>query len=275
MRKVLFIILAVFVFVNAQAQEKTTKVSKSEAKELMNSLTADEKAKLLSQLLIDDEKLVNKTLKKALKNANKNHIDAFMKRKDMVFTPVDRGSKAETIKDKADKAKEVEKAKMKVEEQRIITPEKTQVIEVTGHEGHDHGHGEEVILEQKANTPAASYVIKDKNAPAPTSIKFEDESFDFGTIKDGESVTHTYKFTNTGSTPYVIANAKGSCGCTVPKWSKEPIAPGATSEIVVTFNSRGKGKVGGQNQSKRVTLTGNTDPSNTYLTIKGIVTKDK
>ena len=65
----------------------------------------------------------------------------------------------------------------------------------------------------------------------------------------------------------LISNAKGSCGCTVPKWPKEAIAPGASGEIQVTFNSRGKkGK-----QHKSVTLTANTDPANTRLYIKADV----
>jgi hypothetical protein len=71
----------------------------------------------------------------------------------------------------------------------------------------------------------------------------------------------------------IISNAKGSCGCTVPDWPREPIAPGKSSVIKVQFDSKNKGKVGGGLQSKRVTLTANTDPVNTYLTIKGKVDK--
>jgi len=106
-----------------------------------------------------------------------------------------------------------------------------------------------------------------------TSIEFADNEFDYGTIQEGDVVEHVYKFTNTGTEPLIISNAKGSCGCTVPQWPKEPISPGADGEIKVKFDSKGKGKVGGGNQSKRVTLTANTDPVNTYLTIKGVVEK--
>ncbi|MEE9439463.1 MAG: DUF1573 domain-containing protein [Saprospiraceae bacterium] len=108
-----------------------------------------------------------------------------------------------------------------------------------------------------------------------TSIKFEDSTFDYGEIKDGEVVEHVYKFKNTGKEPLVISNAKGSCGCTVPSWPREPIPVGGSGEISVKFNSKGKGKVGGGAQSKRVTLTANTDPAQTYLTIKGNVFKDE
>ena len=100
-----------------------------------------------------------------------------------------------------------------------------------------------------------------------TSIEFEETEFDFGTVDAGEKVTHIYRFTNTGDEPLIISNAKGSCGCTVPEWPKEPVAPGSTSEIKVQFDSKNKnGK-----QSKRVTLTANTDPAQTFLTIKGEV----
>jgi hypothetical protein len=92
---------------------------------------------------------------------------------------------------------------------------------------------------------------------------------------DGEKVEHTYTFTNTGSEPLVISNAKGSCGCTVPSWPKEPIAPGATGEILVRFDSKGKGRVGGGAQTKTVTITANTTPPDTRITIKGKVNKEE
>jgi hypothetical protein len=107
-----------------------------------------------------------------------------------------------------------------------------------------------------------------------TTIEFTETTYDFGTVKEGEKVTHSYKFKNTGKEPLIISNAKGSCGCTVPEWPREPIAPGKTGEIKVVFDSSGKGTTDGQSQSKRVTLTANTDPVDTYLNIKGIVKKD-
>lgn len=120
-----------------------------------------------------------------------------------------------------------------------------------------------------APTPAADAVP----AGPTTSIEFDETTYDFGTVQEGEKVTHMYKFTNSGNEPLIISNAKGSCGCTVPDWPRDPIAPGETGEIKVVFDSKGKGSVEGQTQSKRVTLTANTDPVNTYLNIKGIVKK--
>ena len=102
-----------------------------------------------------------------------------------------------------------------------------------------------------------------------TTIEFEESEFDFGTIDEGEKVSHTYKFKNTGSEPLIIKDAKGSCGWTVPSWPKEPIPVGGTGEMLVEFNS--KGKTGAQN--KRVTITANTNPGQTFINIKGEVLK--
>lgn len=106
-----------------------------------------------------------------------------------------------------------------------------------------------------------------------TTLEFKEPIFDFGEVMEGDKVSHAYEFTNTGSEPLIISNAKGSCGCTVPNWPRTPIAPGETGVIDVAFDSKNKGKVGGNPQSKRVTITANTDPQNTYLTIKGKVDK--
>jgi hypothetical protein len=103
-----------------------------------------------------------------------------------------------------------------------------------------------------------------------TTMSFEQTDFDFGSVKEGEKVKHTYKFKNTGSEPLIISGAKGSCGCTVPKWPSEPIAPGASGVIDVEFDSKGKpGK-----QTKRVTVNANTVPAQTFLNISGNVEKD-
>ncbi|MBK8625579.1 MAG: DUF1573 domain-containing protein [Saprospiraceae bacterium] len=106
-----------------------------------------------------------------------------------------------------------------------------------------------------------------------TSIKFDQDTYDWGKIMDGDKVTHVFKFKNTGNEPLIISNAKGSCGCTVPEWPKDAIAPGKSGEIKVVFDSKGKGAVGGKEDTKRVTITANTDPAETYLNIKGKVDK--
>lgn len=101
----------------------------------------------------------------------------------------------------------------------------------------------------------------------PTSMTFEEMAFDFGKVKDGEQVNHVFKFTNTGDETLVLLDVKGSCGCTVPVWPKEPIMPGQSGEIDVTFDSQNRvGMI-----RKTVRIQANTEPSKTTLEITGEV----
>ena len=100
---------------------------------------------------------------------------------------------------------------------------------------------------------------------AKSTIDFVSKVVDYGTIEHNSDGVRKFVFTNNGTEDLIIKNAKGSCGCTVPQWPKEPIAPGATGEINVKFSS--KGKKGSQN--KTVTLTANTTPPNTKLRVTG------
>ncbi len=77
-------------------------------------------------------------------------------------------------------------------------------------------------------------------AAGDAEIKFEKTSHDFGSFSESTKVTCTFKFTNTGDKLLVIHQAIASCGCTVPQYSKEPIKPGESGEIVVTYNGAGK-----------------------------------
>jgi hypothetical protein len=128
-------------------------------------------------------------------------------------------------------------------------------------------------------TPGADPAATPAGAAAPvptgplTSIKFDEETYNWGKVMDGEKVTHVFKFKNTGKEPLIISNAKGSCGCTVPEWPKDAIAPGKSGEIKVIFDSKGKGGPGGKEDSKKVTITANTDPADTYITITGKIDK--
>jgi len=98
-------------------------------------------------------------------------------------------------------------------------------------------------------------------------IVFEEEFHDFGEISEGLVAEHVFTFKNEGEGPLIISNAQGSCGCTVPVWPRQPIAPGATGEIKVSFNSTGRaGK-----QDKRVTLTTNAVPQTKVLNITSTV----
>jgi hypothetical protein len=101
----------------------------------------------------------------------------------------------------------------------------------------------------------------------PTVMAFGELDHDFGSIDQDTDNKKVFTFTNTGSMPLVIESAKGSCGCTVPSYPKEPIAPGATGEIEVVYKP---GKQKGV-QNKTVTLVANTEPSSTILKIKADV----
>ena len=99
-------------------------------------------------------------------------------------------------------------------------------------------------------------------------ITFIAESHDFGIINEGQVVETEFKFTNSGEAPLIISGAQGSCGCTIPEYPKEPIAPGEEGRILVSFNSEGKPN----QQSKTVTLTTNAVPSTKVLSISANVT---
>jgi len=100
-----------------------------------------------------------------------------------------------------------------------------------------------------------------------TNVKFAEVNHNFGKIKQDTKNTKIFNFTNTGSEPLIIENAVGSCGCTVPKFPKEPIKPGATGEIEVVYSP---GKQQGA-QTKTVTITANTNPISTTLNISAEV----
>ncbi|WP_271783459.1 DUF1573 domain-containing protein [Aquimarina algiphila] len=113
--------------------------------------------------------------------------------------------------------------------------------------------------------------VRDAKAKLLPVMTFDKTNHDFGIIDEGDIVEHKFTFTNTGNAPLVIISAKGSCGCTVSKWSKEPIAPGATGDMLVTFNSNGKPNL----QNKKVTITANTTTGKETLKIKAMVTPKK
>ncbi|TXC77044.1 DUF1573 domain-containing protein [Luteibaculum oceani] len=138
--------------------------------------------------------------------------------------------------------------------------------------------------QQSTSQPKSNLVANNPNLPTsnlvnppveeepesnlPTTVmSFGEMTHDFGTIKQDTENKKIFTFTNTGSEPLVISNAVGSCGCTVPAYPKEPIAPGETGEIEVVYKP---GKQKGQ-QSKTVTITANTEPKTTRLSISANV----
>jgi hypothetical protein len=102
--------------------------------------------------------------------------------------------------------------------------------------------------------------------PLP-SIEFEKVEHDFGSVTEGQKVSFTYKFKNTGQAPLIIQNAQPSCGCTAPDWTRNPVPVGGTGFVKAEFDT--KGKVGAN--VKTITVTANTWPKTTTLRFKAAV----
>jgi len=112
-------------------------------------------------------------------------------------------------------------------------------------------------------------VQEQKNGP---KISFKKTIHDYGTIYVGSDGKCVFEFTNTGNEPLILSKPRSSCGCTVPTWPKEPILPGETNKIVVTYNTRHSGSF-----NKTVTVYSNAiNNKNVVLRIKGkVVPKPK
>ena len=124
--------------------------------------------------------------------------------------------------------------------------------------------GKETVTEQPVATP----VTVDPNGKF-AKMDFSSLEHDFGTINGDDRVETVFTFTNSGDTDLVISKAHGSCGCTVPEYPKEPIAPGEKGEIKVSFSPKGKNGM----QNKTVTLTTNTKTGSEVLNIKANIVK--
>ncbi|MEN7547720.1 DUF1573 domain-containing protein [Rapidithrix thailandica] len=111
-------------------------------------------------------------------------------------------------------------------------------------------------------------VIKEPEAPkAYAAFDFEKTFYDFGTIQQGDIVKHTFKFVNSGEVPLVISDIKTTCGCTAPKYSKNPVAPGESGEILVQFNSAGKRNL----NKKPITIYANVEGGTYVINIQANV----
>jgi hypothetical protein len=117
------------------------------------------------------------------------------------------------------------------------------------------------------NNPATGEEGADVSTENLPAFEFEEEVIDFGQISQGEKVKQRFRFKNVGKSDLIISDAKGSCGCTVPAWPRQPIRPGQEGEIEVVFDSNGKqGR-----QNKTVTLVANTVPKTKVIAINGEV----
>lgn len=104
---------------------------------------------------------------------------------------------------------------------------------------------------------------KKKNGAA--KISFEEPMKDYGDIKYGDVISHVFKFTNTGTEPLVIQNVVTTCSCTSRKYTEGPIAPGASGEITVTFDSGKQDKEGRQNKVITVLSNAINNPERVLL----------
>jgi hypothetical protein len=117
-----------------------------------------------------------------------------------------------------------------------------------------------VFTNAQSSAPAAA---TDPNAPV---MAFDTKDHDFGTLEQDGNGVYLFMFTNTGKEPLVIKEARGSCGCTVPRWPHNPVGPGQQDTIKVTYDTHRIGVF-----QKTVTITSNAKESPVVLSIKGKV----
>ena len=110
--------------------------------------------------------------------------------------------------------------------------------------------------------------LNSANAQSFADIKFEQMDHNFGTIKEADGLAnYTFKFTNTGKIPLILHGVAASCGCTTPEWSKEPVLPGKTGIIKVSYNPEQRPGI----FTKSITVNANIPKSAVVLTITGDV----
>ena len=103
-------------------------------------------------------------------------------------------------------------------------------------------------------------------------ITFEEASFDFGDIYQGDKVEHVFKLENTGTQPLIITNVQTTCGCTATEWPREPVMPGETASLKVDFNSAGKSG----RQNKVISIISNaTSPINQVKIVTNVLPAKK
>lgn len=129
----------------------------------------------------------------------------------------------------------------------------------------DNGSKNKIPADVVSN-PNSATGKESKDLPA---IVFERDIYDFGKLIDGETAVYNFKFKNTGTADLLISQVNSSCGCTVPKFPKEPIPPGGEGYIKVSFDSSGRTGV----QNKAVTVVSNCQPNQTVIRIKAMVLK--
>lgn len=115
------------------------------------------------------------------------------------------------------------------------------------------------------NNPMSASDQKSENTLP--EITFEKTTHDYGRLIQGEKVSYSFKYTNTGTADLLISNVTAGCGCTVPRFTRDPIKPGENGTINVIFDSHGRRGF----QNKSVTVISNTIPNTTALNVKAMI----
>jgi hypothetical protein len=116
------------------------------------------------------------------------------------------------------------------------------------------------VAQQPVKTQTSAPQVTAKNGPAMT---LENAEHNFGDIKQGDVVEHTFVFKNTGNQPLIIDRVEVSCGCTTPSYTKEPVMPGKTGTVTAKFDSAGKLGL----QKKPITIHSNSADGVAYVYI--------
>jgi len=124
-----------------------------------------------------------------------------------------------------------------------------------------------LLVACKSNTNGKDTASRDKALAGPAQIKFETDMHDFGEVNEGEKVSFSFRFTNTGKGPLIITGIASSCGCTVGEYTHDTISSGTHGDVTVSFDSWKRAGF----QQKSVTVNSNTNPSSQILRIKAMV----
>jgi hypothetical protein len=123
---------------------------------------------------------------------------------------------------------------------------------------------------QEAPTETITKEIDTKVTDGPV-MTLDSEVVDYGELMQNGEPLRAVSFTNTGNAPLIIKNARGSCGCTVPAWPKEPVMPGESADIEIRYSTNRVGKI-----NKTVTITTNEVVNNKHvLKVIGLIHKEE
>ena len=120
----------------------------------------------------------------------------------------------------------------------------------------------------KSNTEVSKENKKAAKKTKVAEITFENLEYDYGNIYKGDNGECVFKFKNTGKAPLTISNCRASCGCTVPSWPKDPIAPGKSAYIKVKYDTNRIGTI-----NKSITVNSDAINNSVVLHIKGYISE--